>query len=135
MAIKTWVSSRFMNRDVYPGGLYRYIEVQNLFAGRAQHPVTRALEPFRETFGLSAARLNEIIDGMEMDLRQSRYLDWKGLEGFGEAKYADATSIVKDQWSKEMKLHAEMVEEKLAQDHVPPELMQRYQELKAEYLK
>src|SRR5690242_15557010 len=32
MAIKTWVSSRFMNRDVYPGGLYRYIEVQNLFA-------------------------------------------------------------------------------------------------------
>jgi phytoene synthase len=57
-------------------------EVQNLFAGKAQHPVTRALEPFREQFGLSAERLNEIIDGMEMDLRQTRYLDWKGLEGY-----------------------------------------------------
>ena len=57
-------------------------EVQNLFAGKAQHPVTRALEPFREQFGLSAERLNEIIDGMEMDLHQSRYLDWKGLEGY-----------------------------------------------------
>jgi phytoene synthase len=57
-------------------------EVQNLFAGKAQHPVMRALEPFREKFGLNAERLNEIIDGMEMDLRQSRYLDWKGLEAY-----------------------------------------------------
>jgi phosphoenolpyruvate carboxykinase (GTP) len=37
----------------------------------------------------------------------------RGLRG---AKFADATSIVKEQWSREMKLHAEMVEEKLAQD-------------------
>ena len=59
-------------------------------------------------------------------------LDWTGLEGFGEAKFADATSILHDQWHGEMKLHAEMVEEKLAQDRVPPELMKRYQELKAE---
>jgi phytoene synthase len=44
--------------------------------------VTRALEPHRDKFGLSAARLNEIIDGMEMDLRQSRYLDWPGLEKY-----------------------------------------------------
>ena len=57
-------------------------EVANLFAGKAQHPVTRALEPFREKFSLSAARLNEIIDGMEMDLSQSRYLDWRGLETY-----------------------------------------------------
>jgi 15-cis-phytoene synthase len=58
------------------------VEVANLFAGHPQHPVTRALEPHRERFGLSAARLNEIIDGMEMDLRQSRYLDWPGLEKY-----------------------------------------------------
>jgi 15-cis-phytoene synthase len=57
-------------------------EVANLFSGKAQHPVTRALEPLREKFSLSAARLNEIIDGMEMDLSQSRYLDWKGLETY-----------------------------------------------------
>ena len=60
-------------------------------------------------------------------------LDWKGLEGFGEAKFADATAIRKDQWSGEMKLHAEMVEEKLSQDHVPAELMARYRKLKSEY--
>ena len=57
-------------------------EVANLFAGRPQHPVTCALEPHREKYGLSAARLNEIIDGMEMDLQQTRYLDWKGLEAY-----------------------------------------------------
>jgi phytoene synthase len=57
-------------------------EVANLFAGRAQHPVMRALEPYRDKFGLSAERLNEIIDGMEMDLRQTRYLDWAGLEAY-----------------------------------------------------
>ena len=57
-------------------------EVANLFAGRPQHPVTRALEPHREAFGITAERLNEIIDGMEMDLRQTRYLDWAGLESY-----------------------------------------------------
>jgi 15-cis-phytoene synthase len=57
-------------------------EVANLFAGRPQHPVTRALEPHRDAFGLSATRLNEIIDGMQMDLQQSRYLDWTGLEAY-----------------------------------------------------
>jgi 15-cis-phytoene synthase len=57
-------------------------EIANLFAGQPQHPVTRALEPHRDSFGLSAARLNEIIDGMEMDLRQTRYLDWAGLEAY-----------------------------------------------------
>jgi phytoene synthase len=57
-------------------------EVANLFAGKPQHPVTRALEPHREAFGISAERLNEIIDGMEMDLRQTRYLDWVGLERY-----------------------------------------------------
>jgi phosphoenolpyruvate carboxykinase (GTP) len=60
-------------------------------------------------------------------------LDWTGLEGFSEAKFADATSILHDQWHGEMKLHAEMVEEKLAADRVPPELMERYRELKAEF--
>jgi phytoene synthase len=57
-------------------------EVAALFAGEPHHPVTRALEPYRDRFGLSAARLHEIIDGMEMDLRQTRYLDWAGLEKY-----------------------------------------------------
>jgi phytoene synthase len=57
-------------------------ELGNLFAGRPQHPVTRALAPFVAKFALSQARLSEIIDGMEMDLRQSRYLDWPALETY-----------------------------------------------------
>jgi phosphoenolpyruvate carboxykinase (GTP) len=60
-------------------------------------------------------------------------LDWNGLDGFGAEKYADATSIVKEQWSNEMKLHMEMVEGKLSQDRVPPVLFARYQALKALY--
>jgi phytoene synthase len=57
-------------------------EIGNLFAGKPQHPVTRALEPALQPFGITAVRLNEIIDGMQMDLDQSRYLDFKGLERY-----------------------------------------------------
>ncbi len=57
-------------------------EVGNLFAGKPQHPVTRALEPAILPFGITEMRLNEIIDGMQMDLDQSRYLDFKGLERY-----------------------------------------------------
>jgi 15-cis-phytoene synthase len=57
-------------------------ELANLGAGRPQHPVTKALLPFMETFSISTERLGEIIDGMEMDLTQTRYLDWAGLERY-----------------------------------------------------
>src|SRR4029079_12442497 len=55
-------------------------EVANYAAGKAQHPVTKAMTPFRTALFLNEGRLNEIIDGMEMDLRQTRYLDWPALE-------------------------------------------------------
>ena len=57
-------------------------EIANLDAGKAQHPVSLALAPFVKKFGITAARLNEIIDGMEMDLTQTRYLDWRALEHY-----------------------------------------------------
>jgi phytoene synthase len=57
-------------------------ELAGLYAGNPQHPVTRALAPFKEKFSITAERLNEIIDGMEMDLTQTRYLDWPGLERY-----------------------------------------------------
>src|SRR5436190_20576723 len=50
-------------------------EIENTFAGKPHHPVTRAIAPFLETYDLSKTNLLEIIDGMEMDLTQSRYLD------------------------------------------------------------
>ena len=55
-------------------------EVANLFAGHPQHPVTRALAPFVAPYGLDGARMNEIIDGMEMDLTRHRYADFASLE-------------------------------------------------------
>jgi phytoene synthase len=54
-------------------------EVARLFAGSPQHPVTRALAPWTAPYGISEARLNEIMDGLEMDLNQTRYLDFAGL--------------------------------------------------------
>jgi len=57
-------------------------EVGNLFEGKPNHPVTKALQPFIEKFSLSKEKLGEIIDGMEMDLTQTRYLDWPGLERY-----------------------------------------------------
>jgi phytoene synthase len=57
-------------------------EVGNMFAGNPQHPVTKALGVLKDRFSITADRLNEIIDGMEMDLNQTRYLDWAGLERY-----------------------------------------------------
>ena len=57
-------------------------EVANFAAGKAHHPVMVAMTPFKTSFALDEARLNEIIDGMEMDLRQTRYLDWPALETY-----------------------------------------------------
>jgi phytoene synthase len=57
-------------------------EVSGMFAGNPQHPVTRALQPALAPFGIGAQRLNEIIDGMEMDLTQARYLDFAALERY-----------------------------------------------------
>jgi len=57
-------------------------EVANLCSGKPQHPVARALLPFLEKYSISGEKLLEIIDGMEMDLTQTRYLDWPGLERY-----------------------------------------------------
>ena len=54
-------------------------EVARLFAGRPQHPVTRALAPWTGLFNIGEPQLNEIMDGLEMDLTQTRYLDFAAL--------------------------------------------------------
>lgn len=54
-------------------------ELAKLYAGRPEHPVTKALLPVLAEFNLPQEQLLEIIDGMEMDLQQTRYLDFKAL--------------------------------------------------------
>src|SRR5574343_1546323 len=55
------------------------MEVARLYEGKPEHPVTQALQAVLPRFNLPQEQLLEIIDGMEMDLHQSRYLDFKGL--------------------------------------------------------
>jgi phytoene synthase len=54
-------------------------EVAKLYSGKPEHPVTQALVPVIAEFSVPQEQLLEIIDGMEMDLQQSRYLDFKAL--------------------------------------------------------
>src|SRR5262249_27534574 len=57
-------------------------EVANLFTGNPNHPVSRALHPHLEKLKIKREQLEEIISGMEMDLTQTRYLDFPGLERY-----------------------------------------------------
>jgi phytoene synthase len=54
-------------------------EVQALYEGRPTHPVTQALIASLKQFSLPQEQLQEIIDGMEMDLEQASYADFKAL--------------------------------------------------------
>jgi phytoene synthase len=57
-------------------------ELARLYAGQPQHPVARALQPAVQPFGIKHEYLAEIVDGMEMDLNQNRYLDFPALEQY-----------------------------------------------------
>ena len=54
-------------------------EVEALYQGRPSHPVTQALTTSLQKFSLPQEQLQEIIDGMEMDLEQASYADFKAL--------------------------------------------------------
>lgn len=55
-------------------------EIANLYAGQPQHPVTQALAAAVRDYHLAEEHFLEIIDGMEMDLDQNRYRDFKELQ-------------------------------------------------------
>ncbi len=57
-------------------------EVARAFAGQPQHPVTRALMPLAPEFGIEARHLLAVVEGCQMDLTQSRYLDFPALERY-----------------------------------------------------
>ncbi len=56
-----------------------HAEIDRLFAGAPQHPVTRALAPHVAGYGLTRERLLLVLDGMRMDLAQNRFLDFPAL--------------------------------------------------------
>jgi len=54
-------------------------EIDRVATGNPTHPVGLALKAVSGQFSLPKEQLLEIVDGMEMDLQQTRYLDFKGL--------------------------------------------------------
>ncbi|MPQ56156.1 presqualene diphosphate synthase HpnD [Duganella sp. FT27W] len=54
-------------------------EIAGMYEGRQSHPVTQALQPHLAVYNLKQEHLQAIIDGMEMDLNQTRYLDYAAL--------------------------------------------------------
>jgi len=57
-------------------------EVAQAFAGQPRHPVMQALMPHTAAYGIESGHLQQIIDGCQMDLDQTRYLDFPGLERY-----------------------------------------------------
>ena len=57
-------------------------EVQKAFAGQPSHPAMQALMPHAARFDIRAEHLLQVIEGCEMDLRQTRYLDYPGLQRY-----------------------------------------------------
>lgn len=55
-------------------------EIERTFAGRAEHPVGKALETVVRNFDLPQARFGDILAGMRMDLDYNRYPDFPTLE-------------------------------------------------------
>ena len=55
-------------------------QVADIYSGKPQHPVALALVPLVKQFNLPQEHLLEIIDGMEMDLNQHQYADFKSLQ-------------------------------------------------------
>ena len=57
-------------------------EVSASFGGTPTHPVTKALMPHTQVNDIRAEHLLAVIEGCQMDLEQSRYLDFPGLERY-----------------------------------------------------
>ena len=57
-------------------------EVAKSFAGQPSHPVMKALMPAAQAFNIEQRQLHAVIEGCEMDLDQTRYLDFPALERY-----------------------------------------------------
>jgi len=57
-------------------------EVAKSFAGQPSHPVMQALMPLTTEFGIEQRQLQAVIEGCQMDLTQTRYLDYPNLQRY-----------------------------------------------------
>jgi len=59
-----------------------HAEVAQAFAGTPSHPVMQALMPSVPAYGIEQSQLQAVIRGCEMDLEQTRYLDFAALQRY-----------------------------------------------------
>jgi phytoene synthase len=57
-------------------------EVARAYGGRPEHPVMKALMPLAGDFGIERRHLDGVMDGCEIDLVQTRFLDYPGLQRY-----------------------------------------------------
>ncbi len=57
-------------------------EVAKAYNGQPSHPVMKALMPCAAEFGIEQRQLHAVIEGCQMDLEQTRYLDFQGLQRY-----------------------------------------------------
>ena len=57
-------------------------EVAQSFAGNPSHPVMKALMPLVAHYQIEQRHLQAVIEGCQMDLSQTRYLDYPGLQRY-----------------------------------------------------
>jgi phytoene synthase len=57
-------------------------EVAKSFAGEPRHPVMQALMPCAGPFGIEPRHLEAVIDGCQVDLEQTRFLDYPALQRY-----------------------------------------------------
>ena len=57
-------------------------EVVRAFEGSPSHPVMLALMPLAADYGIQSGHLLAVIEGCQMDLEQTRYLDFPGLQRY-----------------------------------------------------
>ena len=57
-------------------------QIDAIYDGEPQHPVARALVPVVRRYPIARAELHTVVDGMQMDLDQARYVDFAALEAY-----------------------------------------------------
>jgi phytoene synthase len=57
-------------------------EVAQSYAGQPSHPVMKALMPLTQPFAIDRAHLDAVIDGCQIDLEQTRFLDYPALQRY-----------------------------------------------------
>jgi len=57
-------------------------EVGQAFSGESHHPVMKALMPHTAAYGIEPRHLLAVIEGCQMDLDQTRYLDFPALQRY-----------------------------------------------------